>query len=86
MKKTKTVPSPAKYKNHQFAFRMKDRVALEDLQNALKDLYDKFNKGRDPKDPQGTRAVKINDIALKAIYIGMAELKKQKVWDWFESE
>lgn len=82
MKKSKSEHDPRKYSNNQFAFRVKDKDVLEALQGELNALYDRFNKGRNPKDPQGIRAVKINDIALKALHIGMAELKKQKSWEW----
>ena len=85
MKKSKAENDPRKYANFQFAFRVKDKAALTTLQDELGALYEKFNKGRDPKDPQGIRAVKINDIALKAIKLGMQEIKKMKSWD-FEEE
>lgn len=85
MKKSKTENDPRKYVNFQFAFRVKDKAALKAIQDELGVLYDKFNRGRDPSDPKGIRAVKMNDIALKAIKIGMQEIKKMKSWD-FEEE
>jgi len=77
---------PSKYVNYQFAFRVKDEQTLKALQNDLNDLYEKFNKGRDPHDPKGVRAVKINDIAFKAIQEGLKEVKKLKVWNFEEND
>lgn len=85
MKKQKGESDPRKYANFQFAFRVKDRAVLDSLQNELEGLYKKFNKDRDPKNPRGIRAVKLNDIALKALRIGLQEVKKMKSWD-FEEE
>ncbi|OQW53815.1 MAG: hypothetical protein A4S09_06250 [Proteobacteria bacterium SG_bin7] len=84
MKKSKNEHDPRKYSNYQFAFRVKDKAVLEALQSELEALYDRFNKGRDPHEPKGIRAVKINDIALKAIRIGLRELKTMKSWKWDE--
>jgi hypothetical protein len=85
MKKAKANSDPRKYANFQFAFRVKNKEVLNSLQEELQGLYDKFNKGRDPQDPKGVRAVKINDITLKALRIGLHEVKKMKTWD-FEDE
>ncbi len=76
----------SKYTNYQFAFRVKNEETLKTLQKELNDLYEKFNKGRDPHDPKGVRAVKINDIAFKAIHEGLKEIKKLKVWDFKEND
>lgn len=84
MKKTKSEPDPRKYANFQFAFRVKDKEVLESLQSELEDLYSKFNKGRDPENPKGIRAVNKNDIALKALKIGLQEVKKMKSWEFDE--
>lgn len=84
MKKTKSEVDPRKYANFQFAFRVKDKEILESLQSELEDLYSKFNKGRDPKNPKGVRAVKMNDIALKALKIGLQEVKKMGKWKFDE--
>lgn len=82
MKKSKNETDPSKYKNFQFAFRVKDRGTLDSIQGELNELYDKFNKGRDPDDPKGVRAVKLNDIALRALKIGLQEIKKMKKWSF----
>lgn len=84
MKKTKKEPDPRKYANFQFAFRVKDEEVLKWLQDELEDLYEKFNKGRDSENPKGVRAVNKNDIALKALKLGLQEVKKMGKWKFDE--
>ena len=65
----------------QYAFRS-SRHEIEAIQEQMNALYTKFNKGRDPKAPQGRRAVKVGDIALEALKIGIATLQKRNKWDF----
>lgn len=75
---------PSKYPDyHQYAFRAK-RAEVDAIQEEVEALYEKFNAGRDPKNPEGRRAVKAGDIALEALKIGLAALKKRSKWDFRE--
>lgn len=66
---------------HQYAFRA-TRAEVEAVQEEIESLYEKFNAGRDPKNPEGRRAVKASDIALEALKIGLSALKKRSKWDF----
>ncbi len=75
---------PSKYPAYsQYAFRA-SKEEIEGLQEDMNQLYTKFNKGRDPQDPKGRRAVKLGDIALEALRIGIETLKKRSKWDFSE--
>lgn len=71
----------SKYSYSQYAFRATEEQ-IEDIKVELEALYDKFNKGRDPKNPQGRKAVKLNDIALEALRIGISTLHKRSKWEF----
>jgi hypothetical protein len=73
---------PAKYGSYsQYAFRA-SRAEIEGLQKEIDALYDKFNKGRDSKDPQGRRAENSGEIALAALKIGIVALQKRQKWEF----
>ena len=78
----KTKADASKYGTYaQYAFRA-SRSEIEAIQADVNALYEKFNKGRNPKDPQGRKAVKFGDIALEALKIGIMALNKRNKWDF----
>ena len=75
---------PSKYPTYyQYAFRA-SKDEIEGIQADIQQLYDKFNKGRDPKAPQGKKAVKVSDIALEALKLGIVALRKRSKCDFSE--
>lgn len=77
---TKPPKDPSKYGNYaQYAFRA-SRDDIDALQKDVDTLYAKFNKGRDTRAPRGRKAVKVGDIALEAIKIGIKVLQKRNKW------
>lgn len=84
MAKKKIQSDPSEYgKYRQLAFRVSE-AQQERFQTELEALYEKFNKGRDSKNPKGRKAVKVRDIALKALDIGISALQKQTKWNFSE--
>jgi hypothetical protein len=63
----------------QYAF----RAGVEEIatvQRELKALHVKFNRGRDSDNPRGVQAVKMGEISLGALKLGIEILKKQDKW------
>jgi hypothetical protein len=63
----------------QYAFRA-GVEEIETIQRELKALHVKFNKGRDSDNPRGIQSVKLGEISLAAIELGIEILKKRDKW------
>jgi len=75
---------PGKYPTYgQYGFRATGKE-IKLIQDEIDALYLKFNKGRDPQDPKDRKAVKVSDIALKALRMGLAALKGRSKWEFDE--